>query len=152
MSDGTRDVYQLDDGGTFCFRCGARYNPRDQTPPESATLYSESAGFPSCPDCNAKQTAQPTTKSWLEIVSDSVGESEDYDALGKLHAHARLFHGRMVDVGVDGLVERARWFDSRDSRRVGANRSHEIAFSLRQQAREKIMEDGYGDRQHANEV
>lgn len=121
---------------TYCSRCGHEYDWYNQDPPENPSFYS----VPVCPVCNADMTANPPTESWLNIISTGAGTHDPN--IEKIHAHARLYHGRLANVDVDGLIERAKWFDQKESHNGwGPNTRHAIAFALRRQAREKLSEE-----------
>lgn len=128
----------LSEDFTMCRRCGHEYNHRDIEPPENATLFWE----PLCPNCNAKFTANTVDEGWLEIVGSGLDSSDEKyeERRERLHAQARLYHGRMSGYSVAELIRRAKWFDRQATvgRAWGPRRKHDVAFSLRQQAREKL--------------
>lgn len=133
-----------DDSTTMCCRCGTEYVPDWDAAPENASFYWE----PSCPHCGAKMTANPADEDWLNIISwhldEDGGDEEEYEqAHQRLHAHARLVHGRLVDVSVADLVRKARWFDrnAQHGTAYGPRWYRSIAFALRKQARETVLNE-----------
>lgn len=122
---------------TICSRCGTEYRT-DQNPPEDAAYYWVST----CPDCGAKITDNPTTQSWLNILSGNLDkEDEDYDnRCDTLNAQARLYHGRMHDTSVEELIKIAKWFDrmAKIGTAYGPRFHRPIAFALRRQARKQL--------------
>lgn len=126
----------LSDDYTYCSRCGNEYNWRDQDAPEDAAYY----WVPTCPVCRAKMTDNPPDEGWLEVLGNPVG---DYDVpVERLHAHARLVHGRLAGMSVQDLVDRARYLDSKTRHDVwGPRKRRNIAFRLRRQARDQLRGD-----------
>lgn len=120
----------------ICERCGDEYDLNQEA--ENPSFY----WVPSCPNCGAKMTCNPVTQSWLEIVGSRLESSgENYEAgREKLHAHARLFHGRLIGYNVDELVRRAKWFDrqAETGTAYGPRFHRDVAFQLRKQAREQV--------------
>jgi hypothetical protein len=126
----------LRDDETYCHRCGKRYDCVNQDPPENATVY----WVPKCPECNAKMTDNVVDSTLVEIASQPSGGEVRVE---KVHAYARLLHGRLVDMSASELIDRARYFDERANHDVwGPFREHHVAFELRRQAREKLRGDG----------
>lgn len=136
-SDKTR-MDLVDDEKTICDRCGTEYDWQNQDPPEDATYY----WVPSCPDCHSKMTANPTSASWLRIVSEGISSDEENyeDRIDKVNAYARLYHGKMCGMSTEDLVKRAKWFDrqAKSGTAYGPRFYRPIAFSLRRQAREEM--------------
>jgi len=115
---------------TICNRCGNEYNWSNQEPPADASFYWE----PKCPACGAKLTAPPRGETWLNILASDEPERD------RLQAYARLYHGRLTDVGRDKLISLAQYFDERANvggPRIGPAPARNIAFNLREQARRK---------------
>lgn len=119
----------LPDGETFCKKCGARYNERDQEIPEDAGMY----WVPVCPDCEAGSTTNPPDSGWMEIISTGPTSID----VEQIHGTARLFHGRLAGMSQEELVMRAKWFDRQATagKAWGPRRYRDIAFRLRRQAR-----------------
>jgi hypothetical protein len=124
----------------YCKQCGEQYD-LDQEPPEGATFY----WVPHCPSCNASMTDTPTDSIWIDVVSSSlVRDTTDYETyVDRLNAYARLYHGRLADVTVDELIDRAKWFDDKQKYNDHwfSSDYHKIAFELRKQARKKLKEE-----------
>lgn len=131
----------VENGYTICSKCGTEYNNGDQEPPEDASFY----WVPKCPDCNAKITTNPTNQTWLNIISTEIGsgdrispDSDNYEwKREKLHAHARLYHGRLAGLPTEELIRRAKFFDrqAKTGKALGPRFYRDIAFALRKQAR-----------------
>lgn len=128
----------VDAENTICSRCGTEYDWQNQEMPEDAAYY----WVPKCPDCHAKMTANPTTKSWLHIVSKNMDSNSDNysERIDQLNAYTRLYHGRMSNASVDELIKIAKWFDrqSKTGTAYGPRFYRDIAFSIRKQAREQF--------------
>lgn len=125
----------IEDNMYFCKRCGTKYDWYNQEPPEDATFY----WVPHCPDCNAAMTDNPVDSAWMSVITGEISVTEV--DIGQVHICARLYHGRLADVDVEGLIERAKWFDDKASHDFWSrNHYHNIAFRLRKQARRKLKE------------
>lgn len=139
MSSEMNHMELVDKGETICEKCGTRYNTSDQSPPEDATFH----WVPNCPDCGSYMTTNPTDKAWLHIIGSRLdAEDENYaERVGDLNAYARLYHGRMVGHSAEELVELAKWFDRQaiTGTPFGPRFYRPIAFALRKQARQKLM-------------
>lgn len=131
-----------DTGGyeTFCHRCGEKYDPGEQDMPENATFY----WVPDCPACGAKCTANTVDSTWMEILCDPHPAMDDWERRRKqIHFHGRLWHGRLSGLSVEELIEIAQYFDERSDygKKWGPNPERTVAFRVRRQAREKVMND-----------
>jgi hypothetical protein len=127
----------VEKGMTICNRCGYEYNYREMDVPEDATMYY----VPHCPNCHAKMTSTTTDKIWLNIIGSSLNkDDENYQVRReKLHAHARLYHGKLINYSVSELIRRAKWFDRQATKgsAYGPRQYRDVAFNIRKQAREK---------------
>lgn len=96
-----------------CTRCGNKYDWQSIDPPENATIY----WVPKCPDCNTDMTATTVDLTWLHILSSDLdANNNNYERYRhRLHAHSRLYHGRLTELTADELIDRAQWFDERVS-------------------------------------
>jgi len=128
----------IEDNKYFCKRCGKKYDWYNQEPPENATFY----WVPHCPRCNAKMTDNVVDNIWMDVITDSNHRLDGVERhISRIHGCARLYHGKLADVGVDGLIERAKWFDDKASHDFyGPDAYHDVAFQLRKQARRKLKE------------
>lgn len=136
----------IDSNMHICGRCGEKYDYTEIEPPENATFY----WVPPCPACGADMTATTVTKTWMDIIGSGLEKDAErnYDysyerQRMRVHFHARLYHGRLAGLSVEELIERAQWFDSRVShgRRVGPEFERDVAFAVRRQARNMIIDD-----------
>ena len=123
------------DDHILCERCGNDYNHREISIPENASFY----WVPSCPSCNAKMTCNPITQFGLELTGERLSKEDgNYESeLDRLHARARLHHGRLVGYSVEEIIRRAKWFDrkAKTGTAYGPRFYRGIAFRLRKQAR-----------------
>lgn len=130
----------VDDGHRICNRCGTEYDSDAQEPPEDASFY----WVPSCPDCGADMTANPTDRTWLDIISTEIGggrltpDTDNFERRREIiHAHSRLYHGRLANQTTEQLVKIAQWFDrqAKSGTAYGPRFYRDIAFAVRKQAR-----------------